>query len=220
MSRDYNLCCHCNLYHPLDVPACSSCEQPLVLAAKNKIAVWRLGDIEDGLLGGVVTAIRHAFPFKVVIQPAFLDERPSLRPDWSGRSATSLLNQMLNRKACGAVANLCIAADTVTCSARYHFLFGMAWVGLGAAAMGIEPLENDRPDAARLSERMAKIAVHELGHAFGLNDKPYDHADCVMCGDADEDSLETIDNGSIDFCSPCLRELKRGVKTLKSATAP
>ncbi|MEY5044095.1 MAG: hypothetical protein RJA19_1322 [Bacteroidota bacterium] len=211
MPQDSNICCHCNLYHPLGASSCSRCGQTLVLGAKNKVAIWRLGDIQDGLLGGVVTAIWTAFSLKAVIQPAFLDERPSLRPSWKGRSATALLNQMSNRNVSGTVANLCIAADTVTCSTRYNFLFGMAWLGLGAAVMGIEPLAVDDPEPEILSERMAKIAVHELGHAFGLEDMPYDHADCVMCGDTDLDSLDTLDHGSIDFCGPCMRRLQTGL---------
>jgi hypothetical protein len=73
------------------------------------------------------------------------------------------------------------------------------------------PLAVDDPDPEILSERMAKIAVHELGHAFGLEDMPYDHADCVMCGDTDLDSLDTLDHGSIDFCGPCMRRLQTGL---------
>jgi predicted Zn-dependent protease len=50
---------------------------------------------------------------------------------------------------------------------------------------------------------MSSIAVHELGHAFGLDDMPYDHDDCVMCGEVENDSIYTIDGGTISFCDKC-----------------
>jgi hypothetical protein len=60
MKNDHNLCEHCNLCHPIDAQACSGCDQPLILDATDKIAIWRLGDIEDGLLGPVAACIRVA----------------------------------------------------------------------------------------------------------------------------------------------------------------
>lgn len=209
MKNDYNICEHCNLLYSPEVANCGECEQPLVLDAKGKIAIWRLGDIEDGLLGPVVGAIRSAFRCPVVIQPGFLDDRPSRRPTWKGRSATALVDQMLNRRSKGVLANLCVTEDNITCSKEFNFLFGMAWQGLGSATMGIAALRVDKPDTETLSTRMSQIAVHELGHAFGLDDMPYDHADCVMCGEVAKDSIETIDEGTADFCDFCRSELRK-----------
>jgi len=208
MKADLNICEHCNLLHPVTQRVCGECGQPLVLDAKGNIAIWRLGDIEDGLLGPVAAAIRQAFGCSVVIQPCFVDERPSLRPSWSGRSATALLNQMLARRTKGVMANLCVTEDNITCDKNYNFLFGYAYMGLGAAAMGLEPLRDDDPDAETLIARMSSIAIHELGHAFGLDDMPYDHGDCVMCGEEENDSNDTIDEGTIKFCKSCRSQLR------------
>jgi predicted Zn-dependent protease len=73
--------------------------------------------------------------------------------------------------------------------------------------MGIEALRADNPNPQTLVERMSRIAVHELGHAFGLDDMPYDHADCVMCGEVEDDSIESIDAGTLRFCKDCRSQL-------------
>ena len=216
MKNDRNICAHCNLLHPINEQICGDCGQTLILEANGKIAIWRIGEIEDGLLGPVAAAIRNAFDCPVVIQPALVDERPSLRPKWTGRSATVMINQMLARRNLGVLANLCVTEDNITLNKNFNFLFGLAWLGLGAAAMGIEALRADEPDTDTLVERMSRIAVHELGHAFGLDDLPYTHADCVMCGEVENDSIHTIDEGTIEFCTSCRAELTEGLKRSSS----
>jgi predicted Zn-dependent protease len=105
-----------------------------------------------------------------------------------------------------------VTEDNITYNKDYNFLFGLAWQGLGAATMGIEALRADEPDADTLVTRMSQIAAHELGHAFGLDDMPYDHGDCVMCGEVENDSIDTIDEGTIKFCKTCRSQLAVGLR--------
>lgn len=56
----------------------------------------------------------------------------------------------------------------------YNFLFGYAYLGLPAATASIHPLTLDDPSEALLAERLAKIALHELGHCFGLDHHSYE----------------------------------------------
>ncbi len=79
MKGNYNLYQHCNVYHPIVARSCSEYKQPLVVDARGKVAIWRLGDIEDGLLGPTAVSISQTFGCKVIIHPAFLDERSSHR---------------------------------------------------------------------------------------------------------------------------------------------
>lgn len=215
MKRDTNICEHCLTYHPLAAKDCPDCGQPVVIDSRGEISIWQLGDIEGGLLGPMVQGIREAFGYPAVIQPAFIDPRPSARPDWNGVSATVLLNQMLARRRRGTVACLCVTEENIVPNRYFNFLFGYAYLGLRAAAMGLEPLRADDPDPDTLAARAQSIAIHELGHGFGLDDQDYDGEDCVMCGDIEEDSLDTIDSGTMEFCGECRKKLRKKLRRLK-----
>jgi predicted Zn-dependent protease len=107
----------------------------------------------------------------------------------------------------GVLANRCVTEDNITFNKHYHFLFGLAWLVLGATAMGIEALRADVANTETLVEWVSRIDVHELGHAFGRDNMAYDHADRVMCGEVEEDSIESIDAGTIRFCKACRAQL-------------
>ena len=89
--KDTNICENCNHYLPFDCDVCAHCEQPMVLDSTGKLGLWRLGDIRDGILGHIAHELRLAFQFPVLIQPAYLDERPSARPTWKGLSSSVFL---------------------------------------------------------------------------------------------------------------------------------
>lgn len=83
---------------------------------------------------------------------------------------------MLEPRTKGVLANLGITEENITWNSHYHFLFGLAWLDLRSACMGIAPLRDDNP---------------------------YDHADCVMCGEVALDTIESIDSGTLQFCKAC-----------------
>ena len=58
-------------------------------------------------------------------------------------------------------------------------------------------------DTARYYHRLRTIALHELGHNFGLPHCPNPH--CIM-NDANE-KIATIDNSSNDYCRSCRDKL-------------
>lgn len=207
--RDTHVCEHCELHVPLASRTCPECQQPLVLESRGAIVVWRLGDVRDGVLGPLAKGLREAFGRDVVIQPTFLDERPSLRPGWRGRSATVLLGQVLRRHRPGTWANLAVTEDNIVPSSDYNFLFGYAYMGLPAAVVSLHELCSDRPTGQVLARRALQIGVHELGHTRGLDHHGYEEpVDCVMVGDEAVDSRETIDAGTPRFCDACLRAMR------------
>ncbi len=212
MSKDFNICEHCSVYHPPMKKSCNGCNQSLVLDSRGKIAIWRLGDVEDGLLGPLASALKESFGYPVIIQPGFIDGRPSDRPLWNGRAAEVILNQMIARKTRGAIANLCVTEENIVPNASYNFLFGYAYMGWRVAAMGIAPLKADGSKKRLLISRIQKIAIHELGHGFGLDDHEYNGSDCIMCGDVEEDSLDTVDSGGGHFCASCERNIQKYVR--------
>lgn len=207
--RDAHICEHCNLHLPLGSRHCPSCRQPLVLGSRGRIAIWRLGNIRDGVLGPLAKGLREAFRREVVIQPTFIDERPSLRPDWPGRSASVFLGQVLRRHRPGTWANLGVTEDNIVPSSAYNFLFGLAYMGSPAAIVSLHEMGTDKPSGELLARRALNIAIHELGHTRGLDHHAYeDRIDCVMVGDEAMDSRETIDSGTARFCAACRRAMQ------------
>jgi predicted Zn-dependent protease len=207
-TRDYNICELCNLYVPLDERICRNCGQSVVLEAVGKLSLWRLGDIEDGIVGHIAHNLTQAFSFPVVIHPTFLDERPSRRPTWRGISSNVFLDQVHRRQQKGSFVSVGITEENIVPDARHNFLFGYAYLGFPAAVISLYAMKQDNPSAGLLIARASNIAVHEIGHTLGLDHHGYeDGVDCVMVGDDEIDSLETLDEGTCLFCEDCKQTL-------------
>jgi predicted Zn-dependent protease len=153
--------------------------------------------------------VAKAFGVKAFIQPAVIPDKNYEREDWSGLAVTPMLNDLLSRQRRGVRLNLGVTASNVVPDSYHNFLFGMAYMGLPAAVLGIEPLTWDAPSPTKLKKRMLQIAIHELGHCLGLDHHGYDDGiDCVMIGDEEVDSVEGIDSGTREFCSGCMKAVR------------
>lgn len=213
--KDSNTCPHCLQRNRIEDIVCTYCHQALLLPAGGAITIWRLGPVRNGLIGILARAITDSLGIPCVIQPAFIDARPSIRPRWRGISANVLLRQTLSRHRKGEAVALGITEKNIVPSAKYNFLFGYAYLGRPAATASIHPLVSDEPSEALLAERLAKIALHELGHCFGLDHHSYEEEiNCLMVGDAEVDCTGEVDLGDIRFCGKCNAAIRNALRTL------
>ena len=97
MKTDSNICPECGASSTPDQRLCKTCGTPLLLDTEGTVAVWRLGEVRPAIINGMVAEISNSLGLPVVIQPSFLDLRPSLRAGWHGMSATAFLKQVHRR---------------------------------------------------------------------------------------------------------------------------
>lgn len=94
----------------------------------------------------------------------------------------------------------------------FTFVFGEAQLEGHCAVVSFYRLGEERyglaPDETKLNQRLAKEAVHELGHTFGLR-----HCDDWRCVMASSHSVERLDLKSVDLCEFCARIVFNGAGT-------
>jgi archaemetzincin len=99
------------------------------------------------------------------------------------------------------------------------FVFGEAQVGGRAAIVSTQRLRNELyglpPDGELLLERLAKEAIHELGHTYGLR-----HCDDWRCVMASSHSVEKLDTKEAAFCEACRGRLNLAVPPAVTGTVP
>jgi archaemetzincin len=78
------------------------------------------------------------------------------------------------------------------------YVFGEAQLGGTAAVVSLKRLADPAGGRALLVERLAKEAVHEVGHAFGL--VHCGHERCVM---SRSPAVREVDAKGTDLCSEC-----------------
>lgn len=89
------------------------------------------------------------------------------------------------------------------------FLFGQAYYRGNLGVVSAYRLRNEqyglKSDEALLTERLSKVVLHELGHAFGLT-----HCLEPSCVMRSSTYVEDIDQKKAAFCAGCRRELETG----------
>ena len=140
---------------------------------------------------------------------AILDQIPlgpeSLDPERGQRRAEVLL-EILTATPADRVLGV-TAADLYT--GRYFFIFGLARIQGTPAVISIARLGTSDPE--RFRERVAKEAIHEIGHTLGADNCP--NGGCVM---SFSDSIEGVDRKTRTFCGRCRPTIEFTLKRLRT----
>lgn len=170
------------------------------------IGIWWIGerDPEPGMIEHVVMHVERAFglPVQLVDNPArpqgTLDARR--RQHASGRVLKFLLENAPPQPKVLGITDVDLFIPILT------FVFGEAQLGGTAAVVSTARLKEPVPvsDARLVIERLAKEAIHELGHAMGLV-----HCATPDCAMGRSASVRDVDTKRGALCSGCRAELRR-----------
>ncbi|MFN3412542.1 MAG: archaemetzincin family Zn-dependent metalloprotease [Thermoanaerobaculum sp.] len=141
----------------------------------------------------------------VSIAPERIDPAPAFNPARRQYDAMSLLGMLQASRRGDQVLRLGVTDVDIFLPVFTH-LFGLASL-LGSAAVvsfyRLRPENNGGfPDQDLLRWRLAKEALHELGHLFGLR-----HCPVPWCAMASSRSAEEVDLKDAAFCPACAEEM-------------
>lgn len=173
----------------------------------GRITVEAIGRVDRITLAAVARALRVSYPLPVTVAAGRRHlGAHGYRPRRDQYDANAQLDRLWARAPAGpgCVVGVTEAGIYVP---GFNFLFGLSYLGGHAALVSLEPLR-DGARAARARERAAKIAVHEAGHAFGL-----DHCREPRCVMLYSDRVDRLDREGVHFGPRCRRRLRGLVVT-------
>jgi archaemetzincin len=166
--------------------------------------------ISVGTLDALAAALAGVFEVSCHVHTVLLDATSAHDPSRDQYHSTAILAALdemmarLRRAAPGEDALLLGVTALDLFVPVLTFVFGEAQLEGRCAVVSTHRLREERyglpPREDLLLERLAKEAVHELGHTFGLRHCP--DWRCVM---ASTHSVERLDLKGTDFCPVCRR---------------
>lgn len=161
------------------------------------------------LLDHVSAQISRAFAATVTVLPHRLDPELAFDSSRGQYNSTDLLAQLLDQTAGSDTSVLGIAGVDLFIPIL-TYVFGEAQLAGRAAVVSTYRLDPARYGLAAnqrlLLDRLAKEAVHELGHTRGLV-----HCNQAVCVMRSSTYVEDIDLKSAQFCSACNLRIRAAV---------
>lgn len=152
------------------------------------------------LVSRLAAALEATFGAPVAVRPPRFDPERAYDPSRGQYHATLLLEQLL---AAGSEAGRVVGVTSVDLFVPVlTYVFGEAQLQGPAAVVSLHRLRPEAyglpPDGDLLAERLAKEAIHELGHTVGLQ-----HCLDPVCVMRASTYVEEIDLKSASFCDRC-----------------
>jgi archaemetzincin len=164
------------------------------------IRLVALGEVERRLLDVVRASLIREYRAKCEIDSRPIDPSVAYHPERNQYHSTHLVEQ-LTRLDGGTERLLGVAAVDLFIPIL-TFVFGEAQLGGSCAVVSYHRLHQSfyglPPDESLLKDRLAKEAVHEMGHTFGLT-----HCEDYECVMAASHSVEWLDVKGAALCFEC-----------------
>jgi archaemetzincin len=177
----------------------------------SPIFLWWIGEaeVERELLDHVALHLRSAFGRTISIVSSPERPRHAYDPRRRQHASGTILRWLLEAGPRGG--KVLGVTDRDLFIPILTYVFGEAQLGGRAAIVSIARLVEDVElvGPQLLVERLAKEAVHEVGHAFGLL-----HCDVERCVMGRSPAVREVDEKDADLCAECrarLHELNGGV---------
>lgn len=187
--------------------------------ARRVLCLQPLGDElpqEDVAL--VVSALTGIYGLDVRVLPRAPLPRAAYYPPRARYRAERLLDFLAQRLPPDAVRVLGLTAVDISTTKGRIYDWGVMGLGRLPGTEGVISSYRCRRGARgalHARERLAKVAVHEIGHTLGL-----DHCTTPGCLMHDaEGKVATVD-GEFDLCATCRAQLKLGGRALPEARIP
>ena len=166
------------------------------------ISIVPVGRVDPDILDFLSMAMPGNIGARVrVVRDARLDPSDAFNSGRQQYHSTKLLLKLLSTD-CGTDSKILGVAAVDLFIPILTFVFGEAQLGGRAALVSTYRLRQQyyglREDKKLFYERCEKEAVHELGHAFGLN-----HCRSYSCVMHFSNSIEQVDVKGATFCDSC-----------------
>jgi archaemetzincin len=168
-----------------------------------------IGEVQEGLLPFLRSALRHTLQVPCEIIPGVLEPSATLHAERRQYHSSQLLSAMQSFAGKESWRVLGVA-DVDLYIPILTFVFGEAQTDGVCALVSARRLRQEfyglAPDQALLEQRLLKEAIHEIGHTCDLT-----HCENYLCAMAASYAVEWIDIKDAALCEDCQGRLKRSL---------